>query len=283
MGKNKHDNKHNNAHSSQPAVEKDDIDELAVTSSNTENTESDDAPTSSQLAEEQATTITTATSAASAVDDNTYGVFTPLITKAKELLDSYQGKLRSEPLKTKMITSCVISLIGEVIGSYIKRGKARELMNINRNRHNNRNNSSAAMMLPPLLDPKRLAIFGVYGFAITGPVFHWWYGTLAKTVSSWNLSGNTSTLVNILLDRLLLTPPFLLFTLVYLNYFQNLNVSKMSTAVKNAYAGALYLNWKVWTPAQAINFKYVPLEYRVLFGNMVALWWNIILSLNTQS
>jgi hypothetical protein len=49
--------------------------------------------------------------------------------------------------------------------------------------------------------------------------------------------------------------------------------------VKNSFAAALFTNWKVWTVAQAINFKLVPLEYRVLFGNCVALWWNIYLSL----
>ena len=36
---------------------------------------------------------------------------------------------------------------------------------------------------------------------------------------------------------------------------------------------------KVWTVAQAVNFQLVPLDYRVLFGNVVALWWNIYLSL----
>ena len=36
---------------------------------------------------------------------------------------------------------------------------------------------------------------------------------------------------------------------------------------------------QVWTVAQAVNFQLVPLDYRVLFGNVVALWWNIYLSL----
>jgi len=121
----------------------------------------------------------------------------------------------------------------------------------------------------------------VYGLAITGPMFHWWYAFLDKTVRGWNLTGNTNLAAKILLDRLCMTPPFLLITLVYLNYFQTFNVSQVSKTVKNVYAGALYLNWRVWTVAQAVNFKYVPLEYRVLFGNMVALWWNIVLSLRT--
>lgn len=40
---------------------------------------------------------------------------------------------------------------------------------------------------------------------------------------------------------------------------------------------------QVWTVAQVVNFQVVPLEYRVLFGNMVALWWNIYLSLASHT
>ncbi len=81
------------------------------------------------------------------------------------------------------------------------------------------------------------------------------------------------------LDRLLLTPPFLAFTLIYLQFTQTLDMSQTMRNVKNQYAAALFMNWKIWTPAQVVNFTVVPVDYRVLFGNMVALWWNIYLSL----
>jgi len=207
--------------------------------------------------------------------DDAYGALTPAVRYAQGLMGSYRESLSAEPLKTKMITSCAISLIGEVVGGYIKRRNFNQLMNDKRNqRHVMLGN------MPPILDLKRLAIFGVYGFAITGPVFHWWYGFLEKTVRNWQInSGNLSVLAKIAMDRLVFTPPFLLFTLAYMQFLQTFNVAKTSTAIKNIYAGAIYLNWKVWTVAQAVNFKYVPLEYRVLFGNLVALWWNVMLSL----
>jgi len=37
-------------------------------------------------------------------------------------------------------------------------------------------------------------------------------------------------------------------------------------------------NWKIWPAANALSFAVVPLQYRVLFSNMVALVWNIYLS-----
>lgn len=63
-----------------------------------------------------------------------------------------------------------------------------------------------------------------------------------------------------------MTPPFLLGTLAFLNYFQNLNAKSTAVAVRNSYWPALKTNWQVWTVAQYVNFQYVPLDYRVLFG-----------------
>ncbi|KAK7172796.1 hypothetical protein R3I93_002808 [Phoxinus phoxinus] len=33
------------------------------------------------------------------------------------------------------------------------------------------------------------------------------------------------------------------------------------------------MNWKVWTPFQFININYIPVQFRVLFANLVALFW----------
>ena len=37
-------------------------------------------------------------------------------------------------------------------------------------------------------------------------------------------------------------------------------------------------NWKLWPLANAANFALVPLQYRVLFTNLVAVIWNVYLS-----
>ena len=37
-------------------------------------------------------------------------------------------------------------------------------------------------------------------------------------------------------------------------------------------------NWMMWIPAQIINFALVPLQYRVLVANVVALAFNTYLS-----
>ena len=39
----------------------------------------------------------------------------------------------------------------------------------------------------------------------------------------------------------------------------------------SAYWEALKKNWMVWPAVQAVNFKFVPLEHRVMVVNVVAL------------
>ena len=265
MGKNSHTNHKHKNDGPEPA---DDIDAaLGV-----DNHETSSVTTTEQQQSSSGTSTAAMTAATDDDSDNAYGPFTGIINGLTDLRDKYQEQLAAEPFKTKIITSCAISILGEVVGGFIK----------NRRHHaaiTQRGGRPSTLQAPAIFDPKRMALFGVYGLAITGPMFHWWYAFLDKTVRSWNLTGNSNLLAKLALDRLVMTPPFLLITLVYLNYFQSFNATQVSRTVKNIYAGALYLNWRVWTVAQAVNFRYVPLEYRVLFGNMVALWWNIVLSL----
>eukprot|EP01041_Mallomonas_annulata_P000869 gene869-1693_t len=103
---------------------------------------------------------------------------------------------------------------------------------------------------------KRLVSFGLYGLLVSGPVFHYWYSTLDHITR--HIPGN--------------------FRILYL---QTLNCMETVKAVKLVYKSALITNWKVWTLAQAVNFSVIPLEYRVLYGNTIALWWNTYLSMNS--
>lgn len=53
--------------------------------------------------------------------------------------------------------------------------------------------------------------------------------------------------------------------------------------LQSTYTSALAKNWMVWPLVQSVNFKFVPLEHRVLVVNLVSLGWNCYLSyLNSQ-
>lgn len=58
-------------------------------------------------------------------------------------------------------------------------------------------------------------------------------------------SPHLTTLVKVAITQLVMTPPFLVFTLGFIKYFMTLDVSETVVAVKRTFAAALFLNWRV--------------------------------------
>jgi len=53
--------------------------------------------------------------------------------------------------------------------------------------------------------------------------------------------------------------------------------------LEKSYWQGLKANYMVWPMVQFVNFKFVPLEHRVLVVNIVSLGWNCFLSyLNSE-
>ena len=48
---------------------------------------------------------------------------------------------------------------------------------------------------------------------------------------------------------------------------------------KDMYADAIIANWKVWPLAQLINFRFMPLPYRVPFSQVCGVFWTLYLSM----
>jgi hypothetical protein len=161
-------------------------------------------------------------------------------------------------LRTKSITSCTIAIIGEIIGSVVKSKISDKEFTI---------------------DYNRLRVFGLYGLLVTGPVLHWWYGLLEKIVRNMGYIGHTKTLVKLLLDRVIFGPPFVLLTVIFIQYLQNFSIEKTIKYIQNSYFDVLRINETVWTVAQTMNFEVIPVEFQVLFVNAVSIGWNTYLSL----
>ncbi|KAG5178466.1 hypothetical protein JKP88DRAFT_168858 [Tribonema minus] len=172
---------------------------------------------------------------------------------------TYHGLLLEHPLLTKSVTASLMAATGEFVGSYLKKsgpGTPRERA-------------------------RRLGAFAVFGLVVNGPAFHFWYAFLEQLAQRWSklTGGHHIILFKVIVDRLLMTPPYLVLTLVGLRWLQDFKLLLALQACALVYKSALLLNWKLWTVAQVINFNFVPLEYRVLFGNLVAAVWCAILSL----
>uniref|UniRef100_A0A452T4P1 Peroxisomal membrane protein 2 n=1 Tax=Ursus maritimus TaxID=29073 RepID=A0A452T4P1_URSMA len=112
-------------------------------------------------------------------------------------------------------------------------------------------------------------------FFFTGPLSHFFYLFMEHWIPSevpW------AGVKRLLLDRLLFAPAFLLLFFLIMNFLEGRDTAAVAVQIRRSFWPALRMNWQVWTPAQFVNINYVPLQFRVLFANLVSLFWYIYLA-----
>lgn len=69
-----------------------------------------------------------------------------------------------------------------------------------------------------------------------------------------------------------------MFIGVFLSSMATLEGNPVKEKLDKNYKTALTSNYMLWPFVQAVNFKVVPLEHRVLFVNVISIGWNCYLS-----
>ena len=165
----------------------------------------------------------------------------------KSLLSQYQSSLQTYPLYTKSLTSSTVAIFGEIIASVVKSYIKNE---------------------PFKFDFNRISVFGLYGLLCTGPMLHYWYQFLEYFLTvRMNLKGNVKIIAKLLIDRCIWGPPFVLFTITFLQFMQTRSTKATWSAIKRNYLAVLLMNQKVWVPGQALNFKVIPVDFQVGYLN----------------
>lgn len=116
-------------------------------------------------------------------------------------------------------------------------------------------------------DYARTARMASYGGLIFGPAATLWFSFLQRRIVIPNRP-NLEILTKVGLDQCVFASTNLF---VFLNTMALLEGSDPRKKLESTYFSALGKNWLLWPPVQAVNFKFVPLDYRVLVVNVVAL------------
>ncbi|XP_036907717.1 peroxisomal membrane protein 2 [Sturnira hondurensis] len=173
-----------------------------------------------------------------------------LASLPRRALSQYLRLLRLYPVLTKAATSGILSALGNFLAQMIKKRK--------------KENRSQK------LDGNGPLRYAIYGFFFTGPLSHFFYLFMEHWIPPevpW------AGVKRLLLDRLLFAPAFLLLFFLIMNFLEGGDPAACAAKVKSTFWPALQTNWRIWTPVQFININYVPLQFRVLFANLVALFW----------
>jgi len=171
------------------------------------------------------------------------------------MLRWYQMKLRTAPLLTQSVTTAVLFATGDTLAQ-----QAVDKVGIENQ------------------DMARTGRMALYGGAIFGPAATTWFKFLSTKVNLRN--PNATIVARVGLDQVVFAPCNLF---VFLSTMAAMEGTSPQKKLDSTYKSALTKNWMVWPWVQIANFKFVPLEHRVLVVNVISLGWNCYLSyLNNQ-
>ena len=161
------------------------------------------------------------------------------------ILSTYGNVAKRRPLITQVVTAGVLTTAGDILAQKIE----------------NR---------PCGYDIKRTAVMSTLGFCYFGPLVATWLGVLRRL--------NWRVLPTVVCDQLCFAP-FASASFVFLHpILSGKGIKKAKEIFKTTYLTILTSSWLCWTPAQLINFAFVPFQFRMLYIQSVSLGWNSFLS-----
>jgi hypothetical protein len=179
----------------------------------------------------------------------------------------YKEMLRTDPILTKSLTSSSMMTVSDAICQKL----------VMSNTKPNTKDVPVDSALAPRLDYSRMLQVAITGFVWSGPIQHWWFATLNKMVTIQDPI--LRLMVNLFFDSMIFSP------LTISGYFTVRSIlegsgfkgayDKLSTRLFSTVKGA----WKFWPVVNIVNFSVVPLQFRVLYSNILSLFWTGYLTL----
>ena len=131
----------------------------------------------------------------------------------------------------------------------------------------------------PMHNPYRTLRMAIYGGGVFGPLVVNWYKFLQRAVRI-PTSPNLEIVSRVALDQAFFTPVNL--TLFFSSMATMEGVmgddgkqlgtrERVGKKLRDNWLQGLRANWTVWPGVQLVNFKFVPLEHRLLVVNLVSL------------
>jgi len=190
-----------------------------------------------------------------------------------KLLESYSELLKKHPYPTKILSSAFVGGTGDVLIQLFQQRNARK------------KNSNAAPF-----DFRRLAVFATVAGLYIAPVIHLWFGFLNELPFKADMSNQAKAGIMMLLDQtfgavIVNAGFFYAFELaqaIFPPYASNKGpfsfIQAGTRSNLNNMWDTLVANWYCWPVINYVNFLVVPIQFRVLFSNFAAVFWNMFLS-----
>ena len=188
----------------------------------------------------------------------------------------YKSCLSNRPLLTKSTTSAVIMSISDVLCQKLEQStdlhhpdtchqQSRQVA------INNENSKTSTQ-----LDWHRTRQVAITGFTWSGPISHTWYAILEHLVTIEDKF--IGLILRMLLDAFIFSPIAVVGYFIWRTILEGGGSNDIVAKLRDSYLDALIASFRFWPCANIVNFSLVPVEYRVLYNNMLSLFWNGYLS-----
>ncbi|KAJ2963271.1 hypothetical protein NQZ79_g1656 [Umbelopsis isabellina] len=210
----------------------------------------------------------------------------------KRLNKFYAKSYEKAPFKTLCVTNGCLAVISDVTAQTItyynwKASTKNEAVNLDEKLPEKlQEHEELKPRPPPRFDPYRTLRFALYNVAVAPLVGKWFMflekrfpmSTVQQTASGWLKHNDKTTLKRMITDQTLFAPMSLSLFFTVMGFVETGSIEGVQAKFKDAYLPAIKANYQLWPAVQLINFKFVPLPYRLPVVSTVGIAWNSYLS-----
>lgn len=129
-------------------------------------------------------------------------------------------------------------------------------------------------ILPKRYDWGRLLRMTIVG-ALLGPVHHYFYAYLDKLYPDTNLA---SVFKKMAIDQIVGAPVCIALFFYGMGTLEKKSFKESHTELKEKFVTVYIVDLCIWPVTQFVNFYFIPLQYRVVYSNLVTMIYDVFLS-----
>lgn len=186
-------------------------------------------------------------------------------------LKFYQNAFNRRPALTLVCANATLNAIGDVVAQTSQITLAK------------RDPDNMQVPKPPY-DLARTLRFAAFG-ALMGPIIGRWakYLEFKFPLRHGKRANFLAVTKRVASDQILMAPFGLAVFLSSMGLMEGRSTHDIRQKFNDLFVPALLANWMVWPFAQMINYRFMPLPYRVPFQSTCGVFWTLYLSLLNSS
>ncbi|KZP32199.1 hypothetical protein FIBSPDRAFT_723018 [Athelia psychrophila] len=181
----------------------------------------------------------------------------------------YQQSFETHPYRTLALTNGSLNALGDIVAQ-----GSQSIVGL----------GDKAIEQPHRYDLARTFRFFCFGFTL-GPIIGKWNVFLERRFPLRTIAGSAGKVSaralskRVGMDQLVMAPAGVAVFIGAMGIMEGRSPAQINQKFADIYLPALFANWKVWPLAQLINFRYMPLAYRVPFQSTCGVFWTLYLSI----